>query len=40
MIVEKLSTELERLYELHELESLSRDLLGFEPDHDLRHLTR
>ncbi|HEV8244879.1 MAG TPA: protein kinase, partial [Polyangiaceae bacterium] len=31
MIVEKLSTELERLYELDELESLSRDLLGFEP---------
>ncbi len=31
MIVEKLSTELERLYELPELESLSRDLLGFEP---------
>ncbi len=31
MIVEKLSTELERLYDQEELEALSRDLLGFEP---------
>ncbi len=31
MIVEKLSTELERLYDQGELEALSRDLLGFEP---------
>lgn len=31
MIVEQLSTELERLYDQGELEALSRDLLGFEP---------